>query len=201
MILYNMPLSGNCHKVRLMLSFLKLSYKTHDLDLGADEHQRDAYIKLNPFAQAPVLDDDGIIIRDSQAILVYLAKKYADRRFWPDDPAELAQIISWLSTAANEIQNGPTRIRAHYKFGRVIDFKQVTETTTKVLNIIDTHLADKAWLVGDKMSIADIAIYPYLALIHEGQIDITPYLNIMAWLSRFESLPDYVSMPGINLSI
>ncbi|HEC73928.1 MAG TPA: glutathione S-transferase family protein [Methylophaga aminisulfidivorans] len=198
MILYNIALSGNCHKVRLMLAFLGLDYQLYDLDLGSSEQLSDDYLKLNTFGQAPVLDDDGIIIRDSQAILVYLAKKYADRGFWPDDPADLAQVISWLSTAANEIQNGPTRIRAHYKFGRAIDFKQVTETTDKVLKIIDMHLTGKVWLVGDQMSIADIAMYPYLALAHEGHVDITPYLNITAWLTRFESLPNYVSMPGIT---
>ena len=85
------------------------------------------------------------------------------------------------------------------KLGRAIDIKHATDITTKLLNIINGHLADKKWLVADKLSIADIAIYPYLALAHEGQIDISPYQNITEWLARFEALPDYVSMPGINL--
>ncbi|WP_245752888.1 glutathione S-transferase family protein [Methylophaga sulfidovorans] len=199
MILYNISISGNCHKVRLMLAFLGLDYQMHDLDLGVSEQSSDDYLRLNPFGQAPVIDDNGVIIRDSQAILVYLAKKYGEDRFWSDDPTELAQITSWLSTAANEMQNGPVRLRVHHKLGRPIDVKHATDITIKLPNIINDHLTDKKWLVADKLSIADIAIYPYLALAHEGQIDISPYQNITEWLARFEALPDYVSMPGINL--
>lgn len=199
MILYNISISGNCHKVRLMLAFLGLEYQMHNLDLGASEQTSDDYLRLNPFGQAPVIDDNGVVIRDSQAILVYLAKKYGEDRFWSNDPVELAQITSWLSTAANEMQNGPVRLRVYHKLGRPIDIKHATGITTKLLNIINGHLADKKWLVADKLSIADIAIYPYLALVHEGQIDISPYQNITEWLARFEALPDYVSMSGINL--
>ncbi|SFK42185.1 glutathione S-transferase [Methylophaga sulfidovorans] len=182
-----------------MLAFLGLDYQMHDLDLGVSEQSSDDYLRLNPFGQAPVIDDNGVIIRDSQAILVYLAKKYGEDRFWSDDPTELAQITSWLSTAANEMQNGPVRLRVHHKLGRPIDVKHATDITIKLPNIINDHLTDKKWLVADKLSIADIAIYPYLALAHEGQIDISPYQNITEWLARFEALPDYVSMPGINL--
>ena len=76
MILYNIALSGNCHKVRLMLSFLGIDYALYHLDLGASEQTTDEYLTLNPFGQAPLLNDNGVVIRDSHAILVYLAKKY-----------------------------------------------------------------------------------------------------------------------------
>lgn len=198
MILYNIALSGNCHKVRLMLSFLGIEFEIHDLDLGASEQSSDSYLMVNPFGQAPVLDDNGTITRDSQAILVYLAKKYGEKQWWPETADELAQIISWLSTAANEIQNGPARLRVHYKFGRPIDFKQATDTSNKVLRIIDTHLSQQMWLVGNKPTIADIAIYPYLALAHEGHLDLSSYEHIQTWKTRFESLPNYQAMPGIS---
>ena len=201
MILYNIPLSGNCHKVRLMLRFIGLDYQIYDLDLGTTEQLSEDFLKLNPFGQAPVINDQGVLVRDSQAILVYLAEKYGGEQWWSEDPILLAEIISWLSTAANELQNGPARLRLHHKMGRPIDVKHATDTTTKLLNIIDRHLANRQWLVADKLSIADIAIYPYLALAHEGQVNLSHYQNISAWLARFESLPDYVSMPGINLQI
>lgn len=197
MVLYNIALSGNCHKVRLMLSILGLEYQTYDLDLAASEQSTEPYLSFNPFGLAPVIEDQGIVIRDSQAILAYLAKQYGQQTFWPDEPYVLAEIISWLSTAANELQNGPARLRLHHKFGRPIDHKQATDITVKLLNIINSHLADKQWLVTDKLSIADIAIYPYLALAHEGQIDLTPYQHISAWLTRFKAIPNYVSMPGM----
>lgn len=197
MILYNIALSGNCHKVRLMLSFLGVNYDKYDLDLGASEQTSDDYLKINPFGQAPVLDDNGTVIRDSQAILIYLAKKYGGDQWWPGDTSVLAQIMMWLSATANEIQNGPARLRVHYKFGRPIDFKYATDTSNKVLKIINNHLSDRPWLVGSEPTIADIALYPYLALANEGHIDMTPYESIQAWRIRFESLPQYLAMPGI----
>lgn len=197
MILYNIPPSGNCHKIRLMLSFLKIKYENHDLNLAVSEQTSNEYLKINQFGQAPVLDDNGIVIRDSQAILVYLAKKYGGEQWWPDDSYLLAQIMSWLSTTANEIQNGPARLRLHYKFGTEIDFKHATDTSNKVLDIINIHLSDKLWLVGSEATIADIALYPYLALAHEAHIDMTLYKHIQAWRIRFESLPKYLAMPGI----
>ncbi|WP_438969771.1 glutathione S-transferase family protein [Methylophaga sp.] len=197
MILYNIALSGNCHKVRLMLHFLGIDYETYNLDLGASEQSSKDYLAINPFGQAPVINDNGTAIRDSQAILVYLARKYGGEKWWPDDSHLLAQIMTWLSTTANEIQNGPARLRMYYKFGRPIDFKYATDTNNKVLGLINNHLSDKLWLVGSEPTIADIALYPYLALAHEGHIDMTPYENIQAWKTRFEALPQYLAMPGI----
>lgn len=196
--LYNIPVSGNCHKIRLALSFLGLDYQTYQLDLANAEQKGAAYLKLNPFAQAPVLTDGDITIRDSQAILVYLAQTYGGTDWWPKDAAQNAHLIEWLSTAANEITHGPAKLRAHYKFARDIDITLAKTTTDKVLNIIEQHLSNKQWLVGDQVSVADIAIYPYLALAHEGHVDLTPYAHILAWLNRFESLPRYIAMPGIS---
>lgn len=198
--LYNMPLSGNCHKVRLLLSFLALPYETANL-AGGEQHSPD-YLQRNPFGQAPVLDDDGLIIRDSQAILVYLAKRYggesySGEQWWPDDAYRLAQIAAWLSTAANEVANGPALLRAHHKFGRDIDMSKTRQTADKVLGIIDRHLQSRNWLASDSVSIADIAVYPYSALAPEGGIDIGAYPNIVDWFHRIRALPSYVSMPGM----
>lgn len=201
MKLYNIPKSGNCHKVRLLLSLLGIDYVTHNLNLAEKEQASADYLTLNPFAQAPVLDDNSTIIRDSQAILVYLASNYGGEQWWPkDNPVDMAKITAWLSTAANEVTHGPARLRAHYLFGREIEVDFATATTEKVLTIIDRHLTEKSWLVGNKLSIADLAIYPYLALAHEGKVDITPYQHITAWFTRIESLPEYIAMPGIELN-
>jgi glutathione S-transferase len=195
--LYDMPLSGNCHKVRLLLSFLSLPYQTHPVDLVGGEQRSPDYLTLNPFGQVPVLDDDGVIIRDSQAILVYLAKRYGGEQWWPDDASQLAQLAAWLSTAANEIFHGPALLRVHHKFGRDIDVSKALQTAEKVLAIIDHHLENEDWLVGDMLSIADIAAYPYLALAPEGGVDIGAYPHIVAWFQRIRVLPGYVSMPGM----
>lgn len=195
--LYDVPPSGNCHKVRLMLNFLALSYQTQPVNLVGGEQRSPDYLRLNPFGQVPVLADDGLIIRDSQAILVYLAKRYGGEPWWPDDAFRLAQVAAWLSTAANEIANGPAMLRVHHKFGRAIDVSKAQQTAEKVLNIIDLHLESRDWLVGETLSIADIAAYPYLALAPEGGIDIGAYPKIVAWFQRIRALPGYVPMPGM----
>ncbi|WP_445366667.1 glutathione S-transferase family protein [Methylomonas sp. BW4-1] len=195
--LYDMPLSGNCHKVRLLLSLLELPYQIQAVDLRGGEQRSPDYLQRNPFGQVPVLDDDGLIIRDSQAILVYLAKRYGGETWWPDDAYPLAQIASWLSTAANEVANGPAKLRVHLKFGSPIDTAVAGQTADKVLGIIDRHLQSRDWLVGDSISIADIAVYPYLALAPEGGIVIGAYANIVAWFQRIRAVPGYVTMPGM----
>ncbi len=195
--LYDMSLSGNCHKVRLLLNLLGLSYQTQAVDLRGGEQRSPDYLLRNPFGQVPVLDDDGRIIRDSQAILVYLAKRYGGEQWWPDDAYQLAQIAAWLSTAANEIFHGPAKLRLHHKFGGTIDTEMAQQTAEKVMAIIDRHLQSRDWLVGDNVSIADIAVYPYLALAPEGGIDIVAYPNIVAWFQRIRFLPGYVAMPGM----
>ncbi|MGR8931391.1 MAG: glutathione S-transferase family protein [Gammaproteobacteria bacterium] len=195
--LYDMALSGNCHKVRLLLSLLALPYRTYPVNLFGGEQRSPDYLQRNPFGQVPVLDDDGMIIRDSQAILVYLAKRYGGAQWWPDDAYQLAQIAAWLSTAGNEIFHGPAMLRVHYKFGRGIDAEKARQTAEKVLDIIDRHLQNQDWLVGDSISIADIAVYPYLALAPEGEIAIDAYPNIVAWFQRIRTLPGYVAMPGM----
>lgn len=195
--LYDVSLSGNCHKVRLLLSLLALPYQTQPVDLRGGEQRSPDYLQRNPFAQVPVLDDDGLIIRDSQAILVYLAKRYGGEQWWPDDAYQLAQIAAWLSTAANEIAYGPALLRVHHKFGRAIDTLKAQQTAEKVLGIIDRHLESRDWLDGDSVSIADIAVYPYLALAPEGGIAIDAYFNIIAWLQRIRALSGYVAMPGM----
>ena len=192
--LYDMPLSGNCHKVRLLLSFLALPYQM--IYLAGGELRSPEYLQRNPFGQVPVLDDAGLIIRDSQAILVYLAKRYGEP-WWPDDAYRLAQIASWLSTAANEIANGQALLRVHHKFGRNIDINRAQQITAKVLDIVNRQLASRDWLVGDSVSLADLAIYPYLALAPEGGIDIGAYANIVAWFQRIRAFPGYVPMSGM----
>lgn len=195
--LYDVTVSGNCYKARLMLSLLKLAHETRPVDLPGGEQRSAEYTKLNAFGQVPVLVDGEVIVRDSQAILVYLAKRYGGPAWWPDDAHQLAQIAGWLSTAANEIANGPALLRVHHKFGRAIDEVRASQIADKVLGIVDRHLGEHAWLVGSEVSIADLAVYPYLALAPEGGIDIAARRNIIAWFQRLRALPGYVPMPGM----
>lgn len=138
--LYEVALSGNSHKARMLLSMLGLPYESVSVNLADGEQRTPGYLALNPFGQVPTLVDDDVVVRDSQAILVYLASRYGGERWWPREPSRQAGIVAWLSTAANEIAAGPGRLRLHYKWGRPIDLPQAEEITCKTLSIIEATL-------------------------------------------------------------
>lgn len=195
--LHEVALSGNCHKVRLLLSILGLPYESIAVDLAAGQQHTLAYLALNPFGQVPTLVDGNVVVRDSQAILVYLASRYGGERWWPRDPVLQAEIAAWLSTAANEIAAGPNNLRLHYKWGRTIDVSRSEAVTAKLLRIVDATLSRSRYLVGNQASIADLAVYPYLALSPEGRIDIGRNANILRWFRDIRSIDGYVGMPGM----
>ena len=197
MTLYEFALSGNCHKIRLMLSLLGLDYRSVIVN-GSERQQKSAdFLSLTPFGQVPVLTDDDIIVRDSQAILVYLARKYGNEQWLPNEATALAEVATWLSTAANEVSMGPNRLRLHYKFGRAINSEESRQTAINLLNILQGRLEKYEWLATDHLTIADIAIYPYIALAPEGRLDLESYPAVTGWVSRIQALPGYVGMPGM----
>lgn len=195
MQLYQFPPSGNAHKVRLALGLLELEYETVNLSGGA--HKEGPFLALNPFGRVPVLVDGDVVIRDSQAILAYLGAKYSPGELWPSAPDELGQVVAWLSTAANEVAHGPNLLRLHHKFGRPIDIRAVVLQTEEVFERVDALLETRKWLVGDRQTMADIAMYPYLALAPEAKFDLRPYANVCDWLLQVRALPGYVDMPGM----
>jgi len=197
MTLYEFALSGNCHKIRLMLSLLDLDYRSVIVN-GSEQQQKSVdFLAMNPFAQVPVLADDDIIVRDSQAILVYLAKKYGNGQWLPNDAKALADVVAWLSTAVNEVSLGPNRLRLHYKFGRDINIEESRQISIKLLDILQARLEKQPYLTTDRVTIADIAVYPYIALAPEGKIDLSLYPAVTDWLCRIQALPGYVAMPGM----
>jgi glutathione S-transferase len=197
MTLYEFALSGNCHKIRLMLSLLGLDYRSVIVN-GSERQQKSVdFLSMNPFGQVPVLTDDDVIVRDSQAILVYLARKYGNEQWLPNEATALAEVAAWLSTAANEVSMGPNRLRLHYKFGRAINSEESRQTAINLLNILQGRLEKYEWLATDHLTIADIAIYPYIALAPEGRLDLESYPAVTGWVSRIQALPGYVGMSGM----
>lgn len=88
-------------------------------------------------------------------------------------------------------------LRQHYKFGRQIDKAVVETITANLFQILKTHLSETSWMVGTLPTIADIALYPYIALVREGYWDFSPYPGVRAWLGRIRALPGYIGMPGL----
>ena len=199
MKLYDAAASGNCHKARMMLSFLGLEYEKVPISLPAGEQKTPEHLARHPLGKVPVLEDGDVSVWDSQAILVYLARKYDGGGTWlPDDPADLGHVTQWLSFAAKEMWDGPAMARAILKFGRDADLAACQELAHADLTLLNDHLVDYDWLIGGSdPTIADIAVYPYAGLAWEGQIDLDAYPTLRSWFQRIETLPNYVGMEGL----
>ena len=197
--LYGHEISGNSYKVRLLLSLLNLEYEWIRVDLMKGEHKSPEYLAKNPFGQVPFLVDGGVQLADAQAILVYLARQYGGEKWLPLDALSLAQIIRWLSTAAGEVRQGPENARLYYLFGAgtKINIERATQKSEFILTQLDQHLSDRTWLEFDHPTIADVAIYPYIALARDGKIDLDAYPNVLSWIERVKQLPGYIPMTGI----
>ena len=191
--LYRFPLSGHAHRAELFLSLLGLPAQLVDVDLRQGAHKRPEFLELNPFGQVPVLRDGEAVIADSTAILVYLARQYAPD-WLPSDPLEAAQVQRWLSAASGPIAAGPARARLLTVFGARYNAEETIAQAHALLRVVESELAGRAWLVGERPSIADIAAYTYIAHAPEGNVDLSPYPALRAWLQRIEALPGFVPM-------
>lgn len=193
--LYHFPLSGHAHRVELMLSLLGLPTEKVFVDLAHGAHKQPQFLALNPFGQVPVIDDQGVVLADSNAILVYLAQQYGDGRWLPADPVGAARVQRWLSVAAGQIASGPATARLITVFGAPCNAQEVIARSHNLLKVMDQELANRCFLVGDEPTIADIAAYSYIAHAPEGNVSLADYGNVRAWLARIEALPGFVGMP------
>ncbi|SPA54448.1 glutathione S-transferase family protein [Cupriavidus taiwanensis] len=194
LVLYRSPLSGHAHRAELMLGLLGLPYRLVDVDLRGGEQHSEAFLRLNPFGQVPVLDDDGVVLGDSNAILVYLATRYDDGRWLPRDPVGAARVQRWLSVAAGEIAFGPAAARLGVLFGRPVPMEDAVARAQRLFTLMESVLAGGAFLAADHATIADVAAYSYIARAEEGNVPLAPYPALNAWLRRVEALPGFVPM-------
>lgn len=194
MILYTLAPSGNSQKVRVALRLLDVPFEERTLSGGA--HKRDPFTSLNPLGQVPVLEDGDVVLRDSQAILVYLAARHAPGDWDGRTPAERGRIAQWLSLASNEIANGPSQLRRAALFGATIERAPAEALTARALDLVEAKLETAEWLEGERLTVADLACAPYFALASQGGIDLEPYRRIRAWTARIASLPRFPAMDG-----
>lgn len=192
--LYQHPLSGHAHRVKLFLSLLGLPFEETLVDLTTGAHKRPEFLALNPFGQVPVIQDGEVTLADSNAILTYLALRYDDSGQWlPRDPVGAARVQRWLSVAAGPLVNGPGNARVNVLFGRPQD-ERCGEIAAQLFQRMDAHLATSPYLAAAHPTIADLALYGYTSHAPEGGVSLEPYPQLRAWLARIEALPGYVSM-------
>lgn len=195
--LYGTPLSGHVHRVALLLRMLALPYEF--IEAGAEVRQSEHFRRLNPFGQIPVLVDDDQVLADSNAILVYLVKRYAPGSHWlPESPIAAAQVQEWLSKAAGEVRYGPASSRLIAQFSAPEDYQSALAVAARFLPHMEQHLADRTFLATDEATIGDLACYSYVAVAPEGGISLTPYPAIQRWVARIAALPDFFAMPTLQ---
>lgn len=193
--LYTFPLSGHSHRVELFLSLLNIDAELINVDLPNGEHKSAEFLAKNPAGQIPVLEDGDITIADSNAILLYLAKKYDTTGSWyPDDLRKQVDIQHYFSLAAGKLAFGPCNARIINVFGGELDKNFAVTTAHNLLALLEQKLLDNAWLVGNQPTLADIAHYTYIAHAPEGDVSLNDYLNVQNWLTKIEQLPGFIGM-------
>ena len=197
MKLYDNPISGNCYKVRLMLSLLGREYESIFIDSVKGGTKKPEFLAISPRGLIPVLEDNGEIISDSMAILIYLARRYGPA-WLPEGPIATARVMEWLAVAADELQHGAAQARRIKKLGAPGDLTRAQMHAETGLALLEHRLEKHPWLASEHATIADIACYPYVALLPEGGVPLDPYPPIRSWMSRIEQLPGYVTMPGLE---
>ena len=204
--IYSFALSGNSHRVALFASIAKLNYNIINVNLPTGEHKQPEFLKINPFGQVPAIvvdakkDEDSVTLSDSNAILVYLAKKYAPQ-FISIDPLKEAKIQQFLSLVSGELAFGPAAARVINVFKAPLSIEFTHMVSKKCLTKLDSHLENRAFLVGDSITIADIAVYTYAAHAPEGGVDLLPYPNVCRLLNAIENLEGFIPMQKTNVGL
>jgi glutathione S-transferase len=193
MKLYHVALSGHAHRAHLFLSLIGEKFELIEVDLANGEHKKPAFLALNAFGQVPVLVDGDIVVQDSNAILVYLAKKFGKTDWLPEDPIGAAKVERWLSVAAGQLAYGPAAARLNTIFGANFNADEVIGRAHDLLKVMEQELSKADWIAAERATIADVALYSYIARAPEGNVDLSAYPQVRAWLARIEQLPRFVA--------
>jgi glutathione S-transferase len=195
MLLYNSQVSGNCYKVRLLLSHLGLDFERREVDVFDRSNRAEVLGDLNPALRVPTLVlDDGRVLAESNAIIFFFAE---GTDYLPEERFERAKVLQWLFF--EQYSHEP-----HIAVARFWTLARITPDDSQrkaklrsghaALAAMDRHLADSPFLVGDRYTIADIALYAYTHLAPEGGFDLEPYPAVRAWLARVPVQPGHVAI-------
>ena len=189
--------SGNCYKVKLMLTLLGIPYEWIDIDILKGDTQTPEFLAKNPNGKVPVLElEDGTCLWESNAILNFLAD---GSEFLPTEPRLRTQVLQWqfFEQYSHEPYIAVARFIQFYlnmPEDRLEEYKTTHKGGYKALRVMERQLQATPYLVGEQFSIADIALYAYTHVAHEGGFDLAPYPAVQAWLQRVASHPNYVAM-------
>lgn len=196
MLLYNSQVSGNCYKVRLLFAHLGLEYERQELSVADRSNRTELLGGLNPALRVPTLVlDDGRSLGESGAICWFFGE---GTRFVPDDPFQRAQVLQWMFFEQYDHEPAIAVVRFWLAYsGRPRgDFADRLDERVaagyRALDALERQLDGRSWLVGDGMTLADVALYAYTHVAHEGGFQLDRYPAIGAWLERVASEPGHV---------
>ncbi len=197
MRLYNSPVSGNCYKVRLLFAHLGLEYETVEMSVVDRSNRAEVLGELNPALRVPTLVlDDGRPLAESNAILWYFGE---GTEFVPEDPYERAQVLQWqfFEQYSHEPNIAVARFWISYS-GASERYEAELPARMKggyaALDAMERHLDARTFLVGERYSLADISLYAYTHVAHEGGFDLSPYPATRAWLERVATQPGHIAI-------
>ena len=198
MLLYNSTVSGNCYKVRLLCAHLGLPLELRELSVADRSDRPEILGGLNPALRVPTLIlDDGRPLPESGAILWYFGE---GTRFVPEDRYRRAQVLQWMFFEQYDLEPTVAVARFLIRFSELPPeqyesrLPRLHEGGAKALAAVDRHLDGREWLVGDSMTLADIAVYAYTHVAPEGGYDLGPLANVRAWCERVAAQPGHVPM-------
>ena len=195
MKLYNVAYSGNSYKVRLLLAQLGIACEIVEVDILRGESRKPEFLKINPNGRTPVLDDNGFVLAESNAILAYLAR---DTKFLPENPQRWAQVFQWLFF--EQYSHEPYIATSRFWLQHKSDSPERSAVLTArrdggwaALKIMEEHLAKNDFFVGD-YTIADIALFAYTHVSHEGDFPLDDFPKIRRWIERVKAQPGFIPM-------
>ncbi len=195
--LYDFLPSGNGHKVRLLLTQLGILFERVEINILTGESRTPEFLSKNPNGRIPVLEiEKGKFLVESNAILFYLSE---GTEFFPNEPFERAQVMQWLFF--EQYSHEPYIATSRYWIsilGKADEYQEAIAQKRKpgyaALSVMEKHLTDCSFFVGNRYTIADIGLFAYTHVADEGGFELTPFPAIQAWLERVKAQPRYISI-------
>lgn len=202
-VLHDHGLLADAYKVRLFLALAGVAHETRTVAIlpgpGADAP---AYRALAPAGTVPTLVDGDLVLTRPEAMLVHLAERHAGPGWLPTDPAARAGVFDWLAFAAGDLRAAEAaRLRA--MFGRPSDLADPLAAARAAFRVLEGHLVRRGldgfvWVAGDRATIADVALFPAVALAADAGIGMEEFPSLLLWARGLHALPGFVTMPGVR---
>lgn len=200
--LYEFPLDDECYKVRLALSLMGITYRSHPVDMiPGHEHLRPAFLRINPLGTLPVWVDGPVIVREAAAIVLICARGLKTGNWLPADPAALAGVMDWMAFSIRNL-HAAHQARNCALLGQEAPSATLRAQVRHSLNVMEDHMVGRhidghEWFVDAMPTIADILLFPAFALCRDYGLDHDGFPALRRWMRAVRTLPGFMTMPGI----